>query len=101
MFYHAQSGGAIHTAESKVWMYGKIKIAYNTVYESGGGMHLYQTDLNCHYYCKLRLENNRALKNGGDIRVVGSSIKVHQGTYCKQNYTLYTTINQVYEKSSQ
>ena len=87
MYNRAQSGGAMHVAESKVWMYDKMEIAYNTVDESGGGIHLYQTDLNCHYYCKLKLVNNVALKNGGGIRAVGSSIKVHQGTYCKQNYT--------------
>jgi hypothetical protein len=87
MHNHAQNGGAMHAAESKVWMYDKMEIAYNTVDESGGGMHLYQTDLTCHYYCKLKLVNNTALKNGGGIRAVGSSIKVHQGTYCKKNYT--------------
>ncbi len=87
MHNHAQSGGAMHAAESKVWMYNKMVLANNTVDESGGGMHLYQTDLTCHYYCKLKLVNNTALKNGGGIRAVGSSIKVHQGTYCKQNYT--------------
>ena len=87
MYNHAKNGGAMHAAESKVWMYNKMEIANNTVDESGGGIHLYQTDLNCHYYCKLKLVNNVAIKNGGGIRAVGSSIKVHQGTYCKQNNT--------------
>ena len=89
MFNYAHSGGGIHAAESRIWMYSRMEIAYNSVNDSGGGMHLYQTDLNCHYYCKLKLERNEAQKNGGGIRAVGSSVKVHQGfqTYCKKNYT--------------
>ena len=57
------------------------------MYESGGGIHLYQSDLNCHYYCKLKLANNRAVTNGGGIRTVSSSVKVHQGSNCQKNYT--------------
>ena len=86
-YNHAQSGGGIHTAESKIWIYGKLDVVNNTVSESGGGMHLYQSDLNCHYDCKIGLVNNVAVKNGGGIRAVSSSIKVHQGNICKKNYT--------------
>ena len=83
----AQNGGAMQAAESKIWTYGVFEIAYNIVRESGGGIHLYQSDFNCHYHCKLNLANNRAARNGGGIHAVSSSIKVHQGTDCKKNYT--------------
>ena len=87
IYNHAKSGGGIHTAESKIWIYGKIDIVNNTVSESGGGMQLYQSDLNCQYNCNLKLVNNRAARNGGGIHAVSSSIKVHQGNNCKNNYT--------------
>ena len=89
MHNHAQSGGAIHAAESKIWTYGAIEIAYNSVYESGGGIHLYQSDLNCLYYCKLQLVTNTAVTNGGGIRAISSSVKVHLGSNCKRNCAYY------------
>ena len=88
MHNHAQSGGAIYTAESKIWIFGRIEIAFNTVNESGGGIHLYQSDLNCHYNCRFEVVNNTAVRYGGGIHAVSSSVKVHQGSSCKKNYSV-------------
>ena len=71
---NAENGGAIHATESKVLVYGELIIAYNMATESGGGLHLYQSELNCKLKSVLKITNNIALLKGGGIHTISSVI---------------------------
>ena len=70
---HAQSGGALYIFESKVHIYGEMTVAYNTAADSGGGIYLHQSGLNCYNsYCTLNLIKNRSGYKGGGIYATSS-----------------------------
>ena len=73
---HAYSGGAIHATESSLYLFGHLTVANNTVWDTGGGIYLYQSGLHC-FGCTLQISNNAAYKSGGGICAVSSVIKVH------------------------
>ena len=103
---YAKNGGALYATESKVYVYGKIDIANNTAMETGGGIYVYQSELNCRSDSILNILGNNAIERGGGIHAISSSIKVefrgkHVARYANRplvsNYggsVLYFTENQ-------
>ena len=52
---HAVNGGALHATESRLFVHGELVIANNTATQSGGGIYLYQSELNCEDNGTLKL----------------------------------------------
>ena len=73
---YAEDGGALNAIESKLHVNGKTMIANNIATETGGGIHLYHSELNCWRNSTLTIRENSATEKGGGIRAIGSSIKV-------------------------
>ena len=73
---HAENGGAIRSSESKVFVNGHLTVTHNSANESGGGIYLYNSEMNCSD-CSLQLVNNRAKSRGGGIHAIASTIKLH------------------------
>lgn len=66
------SGGAIRALSgSTIHILNKTTMANNTA-ETGGGVYLFQSILNCVYYCNF--SGNTANDRGGAIHAVGSSV---------------------------
>ena len=76
MYNDAENGGAIFATESKWFVYGKLLTANNTASVSGGGVYLYQSELNCKICCTTKILSNSAAKKGGGIHAISSHIKV-------------------------
>ena len=84
----ARYGGAIYAHDSKLIVYGgfyrsdvlpygiRTNIADNTAYDSGGGIYLYRSDIECYFSTWLTIAGNMAKKSGGGIHAVSSFIKV-------------------------
>ena len=70
----AQNGGAVHLTESKLYVYGNTILSNNTALESGGGIYIYQSELNCKGQSTLQLVGNRAIVHGGGIHAIGSTL---------------------------
>ena len=91
----AENGGAIHaTDQSKVYLNGETTIAYNTANNTGGGIYLDTSELQCHSNSSLTMSRNNADKKGGGVHAISSSINVI-GTYEKNRTDLYN--NTTYE----
>ena len=71
---NANDGGAIHATESKIFIYGEVTVINNTAINSGGGFHLYQSELKCIENGVLKIQNNKAHEKGGGIRAISSLI---------------------------
>ena len=71
---HAKDGGAIYATETKLFVYGRLTIANNTATDSGGGVYLYHSELNCKENCVLEILGNRAIEKGGGIHATSSLI---------------------------
>ena len=70
---HAQSGGALYISESKMHIYGEMTVAHNMATDSGGGISLHQSGLNCYNsYCTLNLIENKSGHKGGGIYATSS-----------------------------
>ena len=72
---HAENGGAIRSSESKVHVNGNLIVAHNSANESGGGIYLYNSEMNCSD-CSLQLSHNTAKSRGGGIHAIASTIKL-------------------------
>ena len=72
----AECGGALKAIESKVHVHGNVTVANNTATETGGGIHLYHSELTCWKNSALNIWNNTAIKKGGGMSAIGSVIKV-------------------------
>ena len=72
----AENGGALYTTQSKVHVIGEVTIANNTATANGGGIYLYQSELNCEGHSNLILLGNHASIKGGGIHTISSLIKV-------------------------
>ena len=57
-------------------MIGNMNIVENRASSSGGGIYLYQSELNCQDSSTLNLTDNRANFTGGSIHAIGSTVKV-------------------------
>ena len=75
----ATNGGAIGAESSKLHVYGNISIYNNTAKNSGGGIYLYQSELNCKSKSKLEIASNTAMERGGGIHSISSTITSEYG----------------------
>ena len=73
---YVHRGGGIHASGSKIFIRGKMTIANNVALISGGGIYLYQSELNCQIQCTLKIINNTANIKGGGAHAISSSIVV-------------------------
>ena len=73
---HADNGGAIRSSESKVYVNANLTVTHNSANESGGGIYLYNSEMNCSD-CSLQLSHNTAKSRGGGIHAIASTIKLH------------------------
>ena len=73
-YTHAENGGAIRSSESKVYVNGHLTVTHNSANESGGGIYLYNSEMNCSD-CSLQLSHNTAKSRGGGIHAIASTIK--------------------------
>ena len=80
----AMNGGAIHAAESRIDVNGVLTVANNTAIDSGGGIYLSRSELNCKIRSTLSLIGNTAANKGGGLHAIGSTIKA---TYVRDYYT--------------
>ena len=80
----AMNGGAIHTAESRIDVNGILTVANNTAIDSGGGIYLSRSELNCKICSIVSLTGNMAANKGGGLYAIGSTIKA---TYVRYYYT--------------
>ena len=72
---HAESGGAIYSAESKLYVNGNVTIAHNIATGNGGGVYLLSSHLVTQQKSTSLLSNNTALKKGGGLHAISSSIQ--------------------------
>ena len=82
----ATNGGAILATQSKlyVFMYSpndfeysvSLRVINNSATDTGGGIYLYQSELNCYEQSKTELSGNIAKSNGGAIHAVSSNIVI-------------------------
>ena len=72
---NAEYGGAVHSSENKIYVKGTVIIVGNRVSKSGGGVYLYQSEINCQLNSNLNVRGNIAAKRGGGIHATSSSIK--------------------------
>lgn len=75
---NAENGGAIHATESTIHISNAtVTISSNTAWNNGGGLYLYQSQINCRDNSILKVTNNTASVKGGGIHIISSSIKVY------------------------
>ena len=74
LYNGANNGGAIQASFSKLNVYGSLLLSNNTARITGGGIYLYQSDLNCHKDSTFRLIGNSAVEKGGGIHAIASVI---------------------------
>ena len=74
-YNYAENGGAIRSSESKVYVNGNLTVTHNSANESGGGIYLYNSEMNCSG-CSLQLSHNTAKSRGGGIHAIASTIKL-------------------------
>ena len=79
-YNHAENGGAIRSSESKVYVNGNLTVTHNSANESGGGIYLYNSEMNCSD-CSLQLSHNTAKSRGGGIHAIASTIKLRSVYY--------------------
>ena len=72
----AKHGGALYVSESKLYVRGKLSLINNIATNTGGGIYLYQSEVNCEGGSVLNFSLNSAQGKGGGIHAVSSVIKV-------------------------
>ena len=83
----ARYGGAIYAYDSTLLVYGgfhgnlfpygiRTNIADNTADDSGGGIYLYRSNIDCYFSTWLTIAGNKAKKMGGGIHAISSFIKI-------------------------
>lgn len=70
----ALNGGAILARASKLFISGNAYMTTNTARVSGGGIYLYQSELNCKGTSTLILLVNSALERGGGVYAISSIV---------------------------
>lgn len=74
-----ENGGAIHVVATKFYVYGFILLLNNSATDSGGGIYLFLSDLNCEKNCIFNIVGNSAGKGGG-IHAVTSLVTAVDGS---------------------
>ena len=72
----ADNGGALHATESKLIVNGLILLENNTAAMNGGGIFLYQSEMNCQPESTLILSGNNASEQGGGVHAISSTIDI-------------------------
>ena len=98
LYNHAKVGGAIHAAESKVYVYGDTLIANNNADNTGGGLHLFQSEINCQQNCLFKLLGNEAVEKGGGMIAINSTLnmEINVNYIDKSNVTAYSAGSVLY-----
>ena len=73
---HAQYGAAVHAVDSNVYVYGDTLVANNRALDSGGGVYLYQSELNFMRQSTFEIISNKAIEKGGGIYAISSLIRI-------------------------
>ena len=71
----ASKGGAIHASSSKLHVRSNVLVSNNSALVSGGGIYLYQSELDCVDQSSLELLGNKAMDRGGGIHAISSTLK--------------------------
>ena len=74
---YARSGGAMHMIESTIYVYGQAVVVNNSANDSGGGLYLYQSKLDCKSNGALNIIGNNASDKGGGIHAISSIIALN------------------------
>ena len=72
----AKNGGAMLVTESKVFISNTTAIVNSKASVHGGGVYLFQSEINCQKNCQFQLLENSAIEEGGGIHAVSSLIKI-------------------------
>jgi hypothetical protein len=83
---YAESGGAILSIDSKVFVSGDVSIAYNKASKSGGGVYLLNSELNIQMNGNLMLFKNTGEHRGGGLHAISSSVEL-TSAYSGSSYT--------------
>ena len=70
-----ENGGAIYAVESTLYVNAPVRIDNNRAMENGGGIYLYQSEVICGQNCHISLKGNMAREKGGGIFATSSVIK--------------------------
>ena len=70
-------GGGLFISESKVYFERGSLITNNNALDSGGGIYLYNSEIDCNKECNLLIQNNSATTSGGGMHSIGSLLKVY------------------------
>ena len=81
-------GGAVYVSESQLNLLAEITVMLNEANDTGGGLYIYRTNLNCHQLSTTMVSDNWAHNSGGGIHATNSLITV----YCNRRY-MKTTIH--------
>ena len=81
----ARIGGAIRSVKSTISVYGKVMIENNTATESGGGAHLYQSELTCQLQSVVQFFGNIASTNGGGICAISSTVNLKSNAHERES----------------
>ena len=74
----ASVGGAVYSVQCSLYAFNETKLLNNTANQSGGGIYLYRSQLNCQYSCTIYISGNRAKYNGGGIHAINSKLLINQ-----------------------
>ena len=87
----AENGAAINAINSIIDVKEPVTITNNTARYNGGGIYLYQSQIQCTDNCSLTLVSNHALHSGGGIYAVSSTTEVayHRGFDDQQPLLLF------------
>ena len=69
---HAENSGAMRSTESKIYVNGDVTLAHNTANETGGGVYLSNSELNCRQKSTFVLWNNTAVHKGGGLHAISA-----------------------------
>lgn len=72
MFKNADTGGAIHATNTKLYITGNIiiVISNNTATDSGGGIYLYKSELKCMQGSNTERLGKKAAEKGGGLYAI-------------------------------
>ena len=72
---HAETGGAIASTDSEIFLNDEVNITNNRAYKNGGGVYLSQSELHALRESTVSVSNNKAETKGGGIHSISSSLK--------------------------
>ena len=73
----AMYGGAVHASSSKLYITNEVHMYGNIATVDGGGIYLKSSELNCQMESRLDIVNNTAVRKGGGIHAINTSLKTY------------------------